>query len=147
LNWRCSLFVLSQDISENPTYEALIKFQEAIQQTNQVLSKLDKQPIFISQDYFTKNFTAIENQKLLGKDSEKIITDVSKLEVKYRKILATNLSTDSALLSRLSSDCSCEVRKLVAQHPNTDIEILEKLAQNKNMDVRMAAKKALYQKI
>jgi len=147
LELSCSLFVLSQDISENPTYEALIKFQEAIQQTNQVLSKLDKQPIFISQDYFTKNFAAIENQKLLGKDSEKIITDVSKLEVKYRKILATNLSTDSALLSRLSSDCSCEVRKLVAQHPNTNIEILEKLAQNKNMDVRMAAKKALYQKI
>ncbi len=144
LELSCSLFVLSQDISKNPSYESLIQFREAVQQTNQVLLKLNKQPICISQDYFTKNFAEIERKKVAGVKSEHINNnDVSKLEVKHRKILAVDENTPSELLFRLSTDRSSEVRKLVAKHPNTSIDVLEKLSKSKNLEVRTTAKKSL----
>ena len=143
LELSCSLFVLSQDISKNPSYESLIQFREAIQQTNQVLLRLDKQPICIDQDYFTKNFAVIESKKVIGNKSEHINNDISKLEVKHRRILAADEYTSCDLLFRLSSDRSPEVRKLVARHHNTSIDVLEKLAKSKNLEVRITAKKSL----
>lgn len=143
LELSCSLFVLSQDISKNPSYESLIQFREAIQQTNQVLLGLDKQPICIDQDYFIKNFAAIESKKVIGEKSDHANNDISKLEVKYRKFLAKDEYTSSDLLFRLSSDRSSEVRKLVAKHPNTSIDVLEKLSKSKNLEVRSMAKKSL----
>jgi len=86
LELSCSLATLSQQISINPTYESLSKLKEAIEQTNKVLLKLDKQPISVSQDYSTKNFAVLEKQKLSGGrvESHKIIkdsnTDLSILE-------------------------------------------------------------------
>jgi hypothetical protein len=143
LELSCSLFVLSQDISKNPSYESLIQFREAIQQTNQVLLGLDKQPICIDQDYFIKNFAAIESKKVIGEKSEHSNNDISKLEVKHRKFLAKDEYTSSDLLFSLSSDRSSEVRKLVAKHPNTSIDVLEKLSKSKNLEVRTTAKKSL----
>lgn len=102
LELSCSLVKLSQDISINPTHESLSKLQEAIRQTNQVLSELGKQPIAISGQYFTKNLAAIERKKkLTGKTKERIGVshssgiDISALAnknlTKYEQIIVTQV--------------------------------------------------------
>jgi gas vesicle protein len=147
LELSCSLFVLSQDISKNPSYKSLIQFREAVQQTNQVLLKLNKQPIYISQDYFAKNFAEIERRKVIDVKSEHFNNnDVRNLEVEYRKILAADENASSELLFRLATDRSSEVRRLVAKHPNTSVEVLEKLAKSKNMEIKASAKNSLRQR-
>jgi hypothetical protein len=57
-----SLLMLQQGIDRNPSLEVLLKFREAVDQTNIVLTHLCEEAIPLPKDYFSRNLTRAKMQ-------------------------------------------------------------------------------------
>lgn len=61
------LMALREDIDVNPSFEVLVEFHKAIILTNYVLQQLDKRLVPITQDYFSRTLTRIDERDNLSK--------------------------------------------------------------------------------
>lgn len=61
------LMALREDIDVNPSFEVLVEFHKAIILTNYVLQQLDKRLVPITQDYFSRTLTRIDERDDLNK--------------------------------------------------------------------------------
>ncbi|MEO0015514.1 MAG: hypothetical protein RLZZ535_3903 [Cyanobacteriota bacterium] len=61
------LMALREDIDINPSFEVLVEFHKAIILTNYVLQQLDKRLVPITQDYFSRTLTRIDERDNLNK--------------------------------------------------------------------------------
>ena len=62
------LMALREDIDINPSFEVLVEFQKAIALTNYVLKQLDKRLVPVTQDYFSRTLTRIDERDNLSKE-------------------------------------------------------------------------------
>jgi tetratricopeptide (TPR) repeat protein len=62
------LMALREDIDINPCFEVLVEFHKAIILTNYVLQQLDKSLVPVTQDYFSRTLTRIDERDNLSKE-------------------------------------------------------------------------------
>ena len=62
------LMGLREDIDINPSFEALVEFHKAIVLTNNVLKQLDRRLVPVTQDYFSRTLTHIDQRDNLSKE-------------------------------------------------------------------------------
>lgn len=62
------LMALREDIDINPSFEVLVEFHKAIALTNYVLKQLDKRLVPVTQDYFSRTLTRIDERDNLSKE-------------------------------------------------------------------------------
>jgi hypothetical protein len=62
------LMGLREDIDINPSFEVLVEFHKAIVLTNYVLKQLDKRLVPVTQDYFSRTLTRIDQRDNLSKE-------------------------------------------------------------------------------
>jgi hypothetical protein len=62
------LMALREDIDINPCFEVLVEFHKAIALTNYVLQQLDKRLVPLTQDYFSRTLTRIDERDNLSKE-------------------------------------------------------------------------------
>lgn len=68
LNLYHELMALREDIDINPCLEVLVEFHKAIILTNYVLQQLDKRLVPVTQDYFSRTLTRIDERDNLSKE-------------------------------------------------------------------------------
>ncbi|MGL6340404.1 MAG: tetratricopeptide repeat protein [Waterburya sp.] len=68
LNLYHELMALREDIDINPCLEVLVEFHKAIVLTNYVLQQLDKRLVPVTQDYFSRTLTRIDERDNLSKE-------------------------------------------------------------------------------
>lgn len=62
------LMGLREDIDINPSFEVLVEFYKAIVLTNYVLKQLDRRLVPVTQDYFSRTLTHIDQRDNLSKE-------------------------------------------------------------------------------
>ena len=62
------LMGLREDIDINPSFEVLVEFHKAIVLTNYVLKQLDRRLVPVTQDYFSRTLTHIDQRDNLSKE-------------------------------------------------------------------------------
>ena len=62
------LMGLREDIDINPSFEVLVEFHQAIVLTNYVLKQLDRRLVPVTQDYFSRTLTHIDQRDNLSKE-------------------------------------------------------------------------------
>ncbi|HIK29727.1 MAG: hypothetical protein N3E45_04235 [Oscillatoriaceae bacterium SKW80] len=72
-----SLYMLMWDIDNNPTYEALIKFKQAVEATNKVLEELREETIQIPNKYFSRHLTRVKISEKIAETKRKKIKSSS----------------------------------------------------------------------